>query len=157
MGKHIVSQIPLRHRTINIIHFYNIEFMTVEFSTCSSTFVLCAQSSSYVQPIVTPWTVARQAHLSMGILQARILEWVAMPSSRGSSQLRDQTHVCHVAGGFFTIIATREVQEYCSGQPVPSPANLSIPEIKSQSPVLQVNSLPAELPGKPLLPLLKNK
>ena len=31
---------------------------------------------------VTPWTVAHQAPLSMGILQARILEWVAMPSSR---------------------------------------------------------------------------
>ena len=40
---------------------------------------------SHVQPFVTPWTVARQAPLSMGILQARILEWVAMPSSRGSS------------------------------------------------------------------------
>ena len=31
---------------------------------------------------VTPWTVARQAPLSMGILQARILEWVAISSSR---------------------------------------------------------------------------
>jgi len=30
-----------------------------------------------------------KAPLSMGILQARILEWVAMPSSRGTSQLRD--------------------------------------------------------------------
>ena len=36
-----------------------------------------------------PWTVARQAALSMGILQARILEWVVVPSSRGSSQTRD--------------------------------------------------------------------
>ena len=35
----------------------------------------------------TPWTVAHQAPLSMGILQARILEWVALPSSRGFSQL----------------------------------------------------------------------
>ena len=33
-----------------------------------------------------PWTVAPKAPLSMGILQARILEWVAMCSSRGSSQ-----------------------------------------------------------------------
>ena len=32
-----------------------------------------------------PWTVTRQASLSMGILQARILEWVVMPFSRGSS------------------------------------------------------------------------
>ena len=37
-----------------------------------------------------------------GILQARILEWVAFPFSRGSSQPRDQTQVSHTAGGFFT-------------------------------------------------------
>ena len=37
-----------------------------------------------------------------GILQARILEWVAMPSSRGSSQPRDQTWVSCITGGFFT-------------------------------------------------------
>ena len=37
-----------------------------------------------------------------GILQARILEWVAFPFSRGSSQLRDQTWVPHIAGRFFT-------------------------------------------------------
>ena len=36
------------------------------------------------------------------ILQAKMLEWVAMPSSRGSSQLRDQTQVSCTAGGFFT-------------------------------------------------------
>ena len=42
---------------------------------------------------VTPWTVARQAPLSMGILKARMLEWDAMLSSRGSSRPRDQTHV----------------------------------------------------------------
>ena len=41
----------------------------------------------------TSWTVAHQAPLSMGILQARILEWVAMSSSRGSSQSRDRTQV----------------------------------------------------------------
>ena len=36
-----------------------------------------------------------------GILQARILEWVAFPFSRGSSQPRDQAQVSHIAGGFF--------------------------------------------------------
>ena len=41
------------------------------------------------QLFVTPWTIARQAPLSMGILQASILEWVVMPSSRGSFQPRD--------------------------------------------------------------------
>ena len=38
-----------------------------------------------------------------GILQARILDWVAFPFSRGSSQLRDQTQVSRTAGEFFTI------------------------------------------------------
>ena len=37
-----------------------------------------------------------------GILQARILEWVAFPFSRGSTQPRDQTQVSDIAGGFFT-------------------------------------------------------
>ena len=37
-----------------------------------------------------------------GILQARILELVVFPFSRGSSQPRDQTQVSHIAGGFFT-------------------------------------------------------
>ena len=50
-----------------------------------------------------------------GILQARILEWVAFPFSMGSSQPRDQTQVSHVAGRFFTSWATREAQEYWSG------------------------------------------
>ena len=59
-----------------------------------------------VRLCATPWTVALQAPLSMGILQARILEWFAMPSSRGSSQPRGQTQVSCTAGGFFTIWAT---------------------------------------------------
>ena len=62
-----------------------------------------------------PGTVARQAPLSMGILQARILEWVAMSSSRGSSQPKDQTQVSLIAGGFLTLRVTREAHEYWNG------------------------------------------
>ena len=51
----------------------------------------------------------------LGILQARILECVAFPFSRGSSQPRDQTQVSRIAGGLFTNRATREAQEYWSG------------------------------------------
>ena len=36
------------------------------------------------------------------ILQARILDWVTFPFSKGSSQPRDRTQVSHIAGGFFT-------------------------------------------------------
>ena len=43
-----------------------------------------------------------------GILQARILEWVAIPFSRGPSQPRDWTQVSCIAGKFFTIWATGE-------------------------------------------------
>ena len=44
----------------------------------------------------------------LGISQARLLEWVAMPSSRGSSPPRDRSQVSCIAGRFFTIWATRE-------------------------------------------------
>ena len=45
-----------------------------------------------------------------GILQARILEGVALPVSRGSSQQRDRTQVSHIVDGFFTRWATREAR-----------------------------------------------
>ena len=43
-----------------------------------------------------------------GILQARILEWVAMPFSRGSFQPRNQTQVAYIVGRFFADWATTE-------------------------------------------------
>ena len=56
---------------------------------------------SPVRLFATPWTPVH------GILQARILDWVAVPFSRGSSEPRDRTHVFLIAGRFFTR-ATRE-------------------------------------------------
>ena len=50
-----------------------------------------------------------------GILQARILEWVAFPFSRGSSQPRDQTQVSRTAGGFLTSWAAREPKNTGAG------------------------------------------
>ena len=44
-----------------------------------------------------------QAALPMGVLQARILEWVAFPFCRGSSQPRDRTWVSRIAGRFLTV------------------------------------------------------
>ena len=55
-----------------------------------------------VQLLVTLWTVAHRVPLSMGILQARTLECVAIPFPRGSSPPRDQTQVSCIAGKFFT-------------------------------------------------------
>ena len=68
-------------------------------------------SCSVMSDSVTPLTVARQAPLSIGIFQARILEWIAILLSRGSSQ----------------------------------------PGIEPRSSTLQADSLPTELPGKPVL------
>ena len=45
-----------------------------------------------------------------GIFQARVLEWVAIPSSSSSSPLRDQTRVSRITGRFFSIWATREAR-----------------------------------------------
>ena len=49
-----------------------------------------------------------------GILQARILEWVAISFFRGSSQPRDWTRVSRIAGRFFTIWSTREALTMCT-------------------------------------------
>ena len=79
--------------------------------------VLHACMLSYVQLFATLWTVAHQAPLSMGILQARKLEWV----------------------------------------PCPPPRDLPDPGIEPESPaspVLQVDSLCTETPGKPIHVLL---
>ena len=48
-----------------------------------------------------------------GILQARILEWVAIPFSKGSSWPRDWTHVSCLAGRFFTTEPPRKEQRCC--------------------------------------------
>ena len=59
------------------------------------------KSLSRVQLFATPWD-----YIVHGILQARILECVAFPFSRGSSQPRDQTQVFRIADGLFTTTRT---------------------------------------------------
>ena len=67
--------------------------------------VRCSVMAKSATPWITRSLPGPSAH---GILQTRILEWVAMPSSRGSSQPRDWIQVSSIAGRFFTIWATRE-------------------------------------------------
>ena len=52
---------------------------------------------SHVQLFVTLWTIAYQSSLSMRFSRQRILEWIAMPSSGGSSQPGDWTCVSYVS------------------------------------------------------------
>ena len=74
---------------------------------------VCTKSLQLCWLFVTPETLAHQAPLSMGILQAKTLKWVAMPSSRVSSQPRDGTWIsCNscTALRFFYHWASREAQ-----------------------------------------------
>ena len=62
---------------INSCHFQGLRLMY----TCA-----CVLSCfHHIRLFATLWIASRQARLSMGILQAKILEWVVMPSTRGSS------------------------------------------------------------------------
>ena len=83
-------------------------FLWVEMGICSSPVflqqILLSESESH--------SVVPDSLWPHGVLQARILQWVAFPFSRGSSQPRDRTHVSCIAGRFFTSWATREAQEF---------------------------------------------
>ena len=70
------------------------------------------KSLSHVQLFVTPWTVVH------GILQARILKWVAYLFSSRSSQARNRTRVSCIAERFFTNWAIREARSLPEYQPV---------------------------------------
>ena len=85
------------------------------------------------------------------ILQARILEWVALPFSRGSSQPRDQTQVSHIVGGFFYQLShkgspkTREWVAYSFSSGSSQPRN------QIWVSYIAGGSLPTELSRKPIL------
>ena len=79
----------------------------------------------------------------MEILQARILVWIAMPSSRGYSQLRDQTQ-----GDSLPSEPPGKPKNTGVGSLIPSPGVLFDPGIEPGSLALQVDSLSAELPRK---------
>ena len=80
-------------------------------STCHMQYSICICAQSY-PPLCDPMDCGPPGSSIRGILQARILEWVAMPSSRGSSQPRDQIQSLvspALAGRFFTTTAPWEV------------------------------------------------
>ena len=76
-----------------------------------------------------------------GILQARILEWVAAPFSRGDSPPRDRTQISCIAGRFFTIWATREAR-------FDRNASFNPPEFNYVHPIHSVRGLPGSSAGR---------
>ena len=81
-----------------------------------------------------------------GILQARILEWVAMPSSRGSSSPRDQTCISCTAGEFFNHWATWEAQKEVMANKFSSVQFSSV----AQSRLTLCNPMNCSTPGLPV-------
>ena len=82
---------------------FGINTLTLLYSSIGVCCVLCLVTQSCLT-LCNP--IARL--LCQEIFQVRILEWVAIPSSRGSSQTRDQTQVSSFADGLFTLWAIRE-------------------------------------------------
>ena len=70
--------------------------------------LLVGVSQSVLSNTVNPMDSGPPGSSVHGILQARIVEWIALPFSSGSSLPRDRTRVSYIAGRFFTIWATRE-------------------------------------------------
>ena len=69
---------------------------------------MCVRESQSCPTLCDPMDSSSPGSSVHGVLQTRILKWVAMPFSRGSSWSRDQTWVSHIAGSLLTVWATKE-------------------------------------------------
>ena len=99
----LVWEIPLTEKLTNILRYFLFAYMCV--------LVSMLHHFNRVWLFVILRTIACQ--IPLWILQAKILEWVAMPFSKGSSHPRDWTCISHVScigGGFFTASAIWEAQ-----------------------------------------------
>ena len=86
---------------------------TLTVVTVSRWFINAYQSVKVKVAQSRPTLCDPMDYMDHGILQAKTLEWVAIPFSKGSSQLRDQTQVSCITGRLFTIWATREASIDC--------------------------------------------
>ena len=139
----------VEHLINMLLNYWVIGWLIVH-NACAVLVLGPSDMSDILRP---PQTVAHQAPLSMESRQAGILEWVAMSSSRGSSQPEDWTQVSFILGGSFTIWTTREAQDYCMG---------SLPLFQGIFPIqrltrglLHLGQIPYQLScqGRPLYPL----
>ena len=114
---------------------------------------VCAQSLQSCLTLCDPIDHNLPGSSVRGILQARILEGVAMPSSRGSSQPRDGTQVSSIAGGFLYHLSHQGSPRILEWVAHPSLQRI-FPTQGSNSHLLcllhwQAGSLPLAPPGKP--------
>ena len=103
-----------RYRRTATPQLYGLEHAQAEVTGEPLPMSACAKSLQLCLTLCDPVDCSPPGSSVHGILQARILECVAFPFSRGSSRPRDRAHVSYVsciAGGFFTSRATRETQQ----------------------------------------------
>ena len=87
----------------------------VEMSSCVYKFdrtCVCVLVAQLCPTLCDPTDCSPPGFSVHGILQARILEWIAIPFSRGTSQPRNRTLVSCMAGRFFTVWATAMVNNF---------------------------------------------
>ena len=89
--------------TYNIVLISTVEWLSYTFCCCC-----CCLVTQSCPILCNPTDCSPPGSSVHGILQARILEWVTIPFSRGSSWPRDQTWVSCITGRCFTVWATRE-------------------------------------------------
>ena len=78
-------------------------YSKLELSLPNHCVCVCVKVAQSCLTLCNPMDCSLPGSFVHGILQARILEWFAIPFSRGSSQPMDQTCVSCIAGGFFTV------------------------------------------------------
>ena len=84
----------------------NLFFQWKIFIKCVDKSMCCGLVAQSCSTICDHMDCSPPSSSANGVFQARILEWVAISFSRGSSQSRDWTQVSHIAGRFFTVWAT---------------------------------------------------
>ena len=84
------------------------QLTVLDYKSLAAKARMCVLVAQSCPTLCNPMNCSPPGSSVHGILQPRILEWVAMPSSRGSSWLRDRTWVSWLADRFFTLWATRE-------------------------------------------------
>ena len=109
-----------------VFFFFNWRIIALQCSVCFCCTTMWTSCESESRPVVSD-SVTPMDYTVHGILQARILEWVAFPFSRGSSQPRDRIQVSCIAGGFFTSWATREAHEPAIFIHIYPPSGASLP------------------------------
>ena len=90
--------------TVGFHDFHSNSFSFTPFSP----YAICVLGAQSCPTLCNPRHCSPPGSSVHGILQARVLEWVAIPFSRGSSWPRNRTWVSYIAGRFFTVWATRE-------------------------------------------------